>query len=99
MTDIRVSQDSAARNALKEERARDAARALREYESEKKAIATKTERLKALRLAKEAAESASEPKPKKTAAKPKKAAAKPKKPAAKPKKAAAKKTTLRKAAK
>lgn len=58
MTDIRVAQDSAARNALKEERARDAARALREYETEKKAIATRTARLKALRLAKEAADSA-----------------------------------------
>lgn len=82
MTDIRVAQDSAARNALKEERARDAARALREYETEKKAIATRTERLKALRLAKEAADSAAaaEAKPaKKTSAK--KPAAKKKAPA------------------
>jgi hypothetical protein len=40
--------------AAKEERARDAALAMQEYEAEKLAIRAKTARLRALRLAKEA---------------------------------------------
>jgi hypothetical protein len=40
--------------AAKEERARDAALAMQEYEAEKLAIGIKTGRLRALRLAKEA---------------------------------------------
>jgi hypothetical protein len=44
--------------ATKEERARDAALAMQEYEAEKLAIRVKTARLRALRLAKEAESSA-----------------------------------------
>jgi hypothetical protein len=40
----------------KEERARDGAKAMMEYEAEGRAVRAKTERLRALRLAKEAAE-------------------------------------------
>jgi hypothetical protein len=39
--------------ALKEERAREGAEAMREYEAKKLAVLAKTERLRALRLAKE----------------------------------------------
>ncbi len=42
----------------KEERAREGAKAMREYEAESRAVYEKTARLKALRLAKEAAEEA-----------------------------------------
>jgi hypothetical protein len=42
------------RAAAKEERARDAALAMREYQAEKLAVDLKTARLRALRLAKEA---------------------------------------------
>jgi hypothetical protein len=48
--------------AVKEMRERDAALAMKEYQEEKRATAAKTERLRALRLAKEANEAAS-PKP------------------------------------
>jgi hypothetical protein len=44
----------------KEERAREGAKAMREYEAESRAVYEKTARLKALRLAKEAAEEAAE---------------------------------------
>jgi hypothetical protein len=54
----------AARDAVRAERARDAALAMRQYEAEKLAVLDKTERLRALRLAKEAAD-LTEPKPKK----------------------------------
>jgi hypothetical protein len=40
----------------KEERARDGAKAMMEYEADGRAVRAKTERLRALRLAKEAAE-------------------------------------------
>ena len=40
--------------AAKEERARDAALAMREYEAERRAVLARTARLRALRLAKEA---------------------------------------------
>jgi hypothetical protein len=46
----------------KEERAREGAKAMREYEAESRAVYEKTARLKALRLAKEAADRAAEPK-------------------------------------
>jgi hypothetical protein len=46
----------------KEERAREGAKAMREYEAESRAVHEKTARLKALRLAKEAAEKEAEPK-------------------------------------
>jgi hypothetical protein len=46
----------------KEERAREGAKAMREYEAESRAVYEKTARLKALRLAKEAAEKKPEPK-------------------------------------
>jgi hypothetical protein len=50
------AQQRAAMAAMKEERARDAALAMREYEAEKLAVRAKTARLRALRLAKEAAD-------------------------------------------
>lgn len=46
--------DQAARNAMKADRARDAALATQEYEAEKRAVLANTERLRALRLAREA---------------------------------------------
>jgi hypothetical protein len=54
--------DRAAREALKEQRDRDAAMAMKEYEAERRAVLANTERLRALRLAREAGE-----KPAKTA--------------------------------
>jgi hypothetical protein len=61
--------DRAEASFKKEERAREGAKAMRDYEAESRAVHEKTARLKALRLAKEAAEVAAEPKP----AEPKKA--------------------------
>jgi hypothetical protein len=52
-TTLKNAQQRAAM-AAKEERARDAALAMREYEAEKLAIGAKTTRLRTLRLAKEA---------------------------------------------
>lgn len=49
-------QERAAKAALKDERARDAARAMQEYEAERRAMVAKTARLRALRLAKEEAD-------------------------------------------
>lgn len=54
--------DRATRDAMKEQRDRDAAVAMKEYEAEKRAVLANTERLRALRLAREAGE-----KPTKTA--------------------------------
>jgi hypothetical protein len=45
--------DRAAREAMKEERDRDAAMAMKEYQAEKHAVLANTERLRALRLARE----------------------------------------------
>jgi hypothetical protein len=45
--------DRAAREAMKEQRDRDAAIAMKEYEAEKRAVIANTERLRALRLARE----------------------------------------------
>ena len=49
------AQQRSARATLKEERERDQALAMREYEAEKLAVRANMERLRALRLAKEAA--------------------------------------------
>jgi len=46
--------DRATRDAMKEDRARDAALAMQEYEAGKRAVLANTERLRALRLANEA---------------------------------------------
>ena len=54
--------DRAEASFKKEERAREGAKAMREYEAESRAVLEKTARLKALRLAKEAADRATEPK-------------------------------------
>jgi hypothetical protein len=54
MRTLRDAQEREAKAAMKEERARDAARAVREYEADKRAVLAKTARLRALRLAKEA---------------------------------------------
>jgi len=51
----------------KEERAKDGAKAMMEYQAHSQVVREKTAKLRALRLAKEAAEKAVEP-PKKTAA-------------------------------
>jgi hypothetical protein len=53
-----TDEQRAARDALKEERAQDALRARQEYEAEQQAIRARTERLKAMRLAKEAQDAA-----------------------------------------
>ncbi len=45
----------AEREAMKEERARDAGLAMKEYEAERRAVLANTERLRALRLARDAA--------------------------------------------
>ena len=55
------SDDTRARaeaNFRKEERAREGAKAMMEYQANSRAVREKTERLKALRLAKEAADKA-----------------------------------------
>ena len=54
--------DRAEASFKKEERAREGAKAMREYEAESRAVHEKTARLKALRLAKEATEKEAEPK-------------------------------------
>jgi hypothetical protein len=54
--------DRAEASFKKEERAREGAKAMRDYEAESRAVHEKTARLKALRLAKEAAEGEAPPK-------------------------------------
>ena len=54
--------DRAEASFKKEERAREGAKAMRDYEAENRAVHEKTARLKALRLAKEATEKKVEPK-------------------------------------
>jgi hypothetical protein len=54
MSDVKDAQERAIRVALRDERARDAARALKEHEAKKEADLAKTARLRALRLAKTA---------------------------------------------
>ncbi len=56
MATIKNRQVGAAKDSMKEERARDAALAMREYQAEGLAVAAKTARLRALRLAREAAD-------------------------------------------
>jgi hypothetical protein len=46
--------EKAAKTAMKDERARDAARAMQEYQAERLAVLAKTARLRELRLAQEA---------------------------------------------
>jgi hypothetical protein len=53
MSDIKDAQDRAIKASLREDRARDAARALLEIDTKKKADLAKTSRLRALRLAQE----------------------------------------------
>ena len=48
--------DRAAREAMKKDRERDATAAMKEYQAERQAVITNTERLRALRLAKGADE-------------------------------------------
>jgi hypothetical protein len=55
MSDVKDAQERAIRAAMREERARDAARALQEHEAERQAALSKTERLRAQRLAKQSA--------------------------------------------
>ena len=54
--------DRAEASFKKEERAREGAKAMRDYEAENRAMHEKTARLKALRLAKEAADGEAQPK-------------------------------------
>lgn len=49
----KVRPDRAAREAMKEQRNHDAALAMKEYEAERRAVIANTERLRALRLARE----------------------------------------------
>jgi hypothetical protein len=53
--------DRAAREAMKQERTRSAAQAMKDYEAERRAVVANTERLRALRLAKEAGEASGKP--------------------------------------
>lgn len=57
-TEVRARAEASFR---KEERAREGAQAMQEYQANSRAIREKTERLKALRLAKEAADKKAEP--------------------------------------
>jgi hypothetical protein len=64
MTLVNNSKEDLARRAdasfKKEERAKEGAKAMQEYETERRAVGAKTERLRALRLAKEAADKVEE---------------------------------------
>ena len=55
MQSLKNAGERTARIVTKEERARDAVQAVRDYEAEKLAVLAKTARLRALRLAKPAA--------------------------------------------
>lgn len=55
MSSLKNASEAAARNALRDERARDAERAMRDYAATEAALDARTERLRALRLAREAA--------------------------------------------
>ena len=54
MPTSKSTQERSAKSAMKAERERDAALAMKEYEAEKLAVRARTARLRALRLAKEA---------------------------------------------
>jgi len=56
--DSRTTQQPGSAAAKKEQRAREAAQAMRDYEADRAAARAKTERLRAIRLAKEAGKSA-----------------------------------------
>jgi hypothetical protein len=56
MTTLKDAEERAAAAALKAELERDRAQAMRDYHAEKLAVAANTERLRALRLAKESAD-------------------------------------------
>jgi hypothetical protein len=58
MTNKAIKKQRGTRMASKEDRDRDAASAMKEYEAEKAAVLVKTARLRAIRLAKEAGEQA-----------------------------------------
>ncbi len=53
--------DRATREAMKQQRDHDAALAMKEYEAERRAVITNTERLRALRLARESGQAQSKP--------------------------------------
>ena len=59
-TDANAARTRAEANFRKEERAKDGAKAMLEYQAQGRAIREKTARLKALRLAKETADKAGE---------------------------------------
>ena len=67
MTILKNADQRSAMAAKKDERARDAALAMREYEAEKLAIHVNTVRLRALRLSKQAEQVTPEKTPRKTA--------------------------------
>lgn len=50
---VKSRPDRAAREAMKEQRDHDAAEAMKEYEAERRAVIANTERLRALRLARD----------------------------------------------
>ena len=57
-TPSKPSEQASSAAAKKEQRAREAAQAMRDYEANRVAVLAKTERLRAIRLAKEAADAA-----------------------------------------
>lgn len=67
MPTVKDPRKQAERLALKDKRARDASLAMKEYEAEKRAERAKTERLRALRLAKEAEDAAASEKARRAA--------------------------------
>ena len=71
VTVLKIANQTSTIAAKKEERARDAALAMREYEAEKLAVHANTARLRALRLAKEAAQVTSEKQPRRIVFSPK----------------------------
>jgi hypothetical protein len=61
MSNVKDAQERAVRIATKEDRARDAARAIQEKDAERAAALAKTAKLRALRLANAEAEAAAAP--------------------------------------
>jgi hypothetical protein len=56
MTATKDEQNKAAKAEIKEQRAREGAKAMQEYQKERLAVLARTEKLRAARLAREAAE-------------------------------------------
>jgi hypothetical protein len=56
---VKARPDRAAREAMKEQRDHDAAEAMKEYEAERRAVVANTERLRALRLARDSGQAQS----------------------------------------